>query len=116
MPPEAWFEEHRKGWTKVCAEDGEEESKLWYPRPVPHILRQVDWRGTGADPGIKDQGMCGSCWSFGATGTMEGVWYVSTGERRSFSEQQLIDCAWDWGPHACGEMGSNYAAVTSKPM
>ena len=29
--------------------------------------------------------------------------YVSTGERRSFSEQHLIDCAFDWGPHACGE-------------
>ena len=32
--------------------------------------------------------------------------YVSTGERRSFSEQHLIDCSFDWGPHACGEGGA----------
>ena len=32
---------------------------------------------------------------------MEGVWYVETGQRVSFSEQQLMDCAWDYGPRAC---------------
>lgn len=32
---------------------------------------------------------------------MEGSWYVETGEPRSFSEQQLIDCAWDEGPGGC---------------
>ena len=32
---------------------------------------------------------------------MESVWYVETGHRVSFSEQQLMDCAWEWGPRAC---------------
>ncbi|KAI8474230.1 MAG: cysteine proteinase [Monoraphidium minutum] len=61
----------------------------------------VDWRGTPAEFGVKDQAQCGSCWAFAATGTMEGAWFVATGKGRSFSEQQLIDCAWDQGPNGC---------------
>eukprot|EP00195_Chlamydomonas_chlamydogama_P002895 CAMPEP_0202919314 /NCGR_PEP_ID=MMETSP1392-20130828/75519_1 /ASSEMBLY_ACC=CAM_ASM_000868 /TAXON_ID=225041 /ORGANISM="Chlamydomonas chlamydogama, Strain SAG 11-48b" /LENGTH=602 /DNA_ID=CAMNT_0049612635 /DNA_START=31 /DNA_END=1836 /DNA_ORIENTATION=- len=87
-----------------------------YKRKLPRskLPKAVDWRGTGADPGVKDQGMCGSCWSFGATGTMEGTWYVETGEHRSFSEQQLMDCSYEWGPRACdggdARPGINYIA------
>jgi hypothetical protein len=39
--------------------------------------------------------------AFAAVGTMEGGWFVATGAPRSFSEQQLIDCAWEQGPHGC---------------
>eukprot|EP00955_Chlamydomonas_euryale_P080457 363426-Chlamydomonas_euryale.AAC.2 len=39
-----------------------------------NLPKEVDWRGSGADAGVKDQGMCGSCWSFGATAAMEGAW------------------------------------------
>lgn len=45
--------------------------------------------------------MCGSCWTFGATATMEGAWYVQTGEKRSFSEQQILDCAYEFGNSGC---------------
>ncbi|GLI71459.1 hypothetical protein VaNZ11_016680 [Volvox africanus] len=69
----------------------------------------VDWRGTGADPGVKDQGMCGSCYAFAATGAMDGRWFVATGQRRSFSEQQIVDCAWDYGPNGC--FGGYYQPV-----
>jgi cathepsin L len=52
----------------------------------------IDWRNMGAVTPIKDQGHCGSCWSFSSTGGLEGLNRITTGVLKSFSEQQLIDC------------------------
>jgi cathepsin L len=61
------------------------------------IPQSVDWRDTGANGiGVKDQANCGSCWAFGAVGAMESAWYMATGSSESFSEQQVMDCAWGY--------------------
>lgn len=57
----------------------------------------VDWRGTGAVGVVKDQGVCGSCWSFSASQAMSSAHWMSTGEYVSLSEQQIMDCSWDLG-------------------
>ena len=64
------------------------------------VMRQVDvpsafdWRSTSncVTP-VKDQGQCGSCWSFSATGALEVVTcHHNNNIQVSLSEQQLIDC------------------------
>ena len=57
-----------------------------------NITTGVDWRKKNAVTDVKNQGKCGSCWAFSATGSLEGADAIADGTLLSFSEQQLIDC------------------------
>jgi len=68
--------------------------------PFGDPANDVDWRGKATTP-VKNQGSCGSCWAFGATGTLEGKVATSGGGIKSLSEQQLVDCAGSQGNQGC---------------
>lgn len=68
---------------------------------VKDLPTQINWRLRGGVTPVKDQAVCGSCWSFGTTGTIEGAVFMKTGHLIRLSQQNLMDCSWGFGNNGC---------------
>ena len=87
------------------------ESLYTAPIELYALPASVNWVTAGAVTPVKDQGQCGSCWSFSTTGALEGAYFVKNSQLVSFSEQQLVDC--DNRSNGGKDMGCNGGIMDS---
>jgi len=98
--------------------------------PVEQLPRanDVDWVAAGAVTAVKNQGQCGSCWSFSTTGALEG-WTFAVNKKPlpNLAEQQLVDCCkisgtvmgcsggWPWAAAGCAQKWGGMCAQGDYP-
>jgi len=77
IPPETWVERPDPAAPVVPGRD------------LPAVF---DWRDEYRVTAARDQGACGSCWLFGATGAVEAAVRIYEDQEVDIAEQQVLSC------------------------
>jgi len=80
-----------------------------YPREILAAPPAWDWRDFDGVTPAKNQGSCGSCWAFAATGALESTVLVASSKFYDFSEENLKEC----NDRGYGCSGGNAWAATN---
>mmetsp|Transcript_86497 Transcript_86497/g.242159 ORF Transcript_86497/g.242159 Transcript_86497/m.242159 type:complete len:362 (+) Transcript_86497:96-1181(+) len=73
------------------------------PHGTVDLPAHLDWREKGVISEVKNQGHCGSCWTFSTVGCLEAHLALKYDAWRAprLSEQQLVECAQAFDNHGC---------------
>ncbi|KAF0696186.1 Aste57867_13046 [Aphanomyces stellatus] len=88
-------------------EQGNESQR--YLTEASIVASSIDWTTGICMPPVRDQGQCGSCWAFAATGVAEMGHCIATGHLLDLSEQQVTSCSTNGGSQGCDGGFSWYA-------
>ena len=72
------------------------------------VPSSFDWRSKNVVNPIRQQGSCGSCYTFSTMSALESAWAIKTGILYDVSEQQVVDCA----NLKYGDLGCNGGSIT----
>jgi cathepsin F len=75
---------------------------------VEALPAAFDWAAQGKVSPVKDQGQCGSCWTFSTTGNIESQYIIKQNKQILLSEQAVVDCS-----HACSNV-TGYGPVCNQ--
>ena len=81
-----------KAYVKGTGKPTKQTAMFTHNGPETVTATSKDWVADGAVGTIKDQGQCGSCWAFSATGALEGAYQIKNGKSAVLSEQYLVSC------------------------
>lgn len=66
------------------------------------VPSEWNWREHAGVSPVKNQGHCGSCWTFSTVGALEAHTMIKyDGVTEFYAEQQLVDCAQAFDNHGC---------------
>jgi len=89
--------------TKTKTQPGVSNSRTIVHKDDPSV--SVDWRTKGIMTPVKDQGHCGSCWTFSTSGCLEAHTCLAYNKDcthwKGLAEQQLVDCAGGFNNFGC---------------
>ncbi|XP_056637020.1 cathepsin L-like proteinase [Diorhabda sublineata] len=74
---------------------------IFKANPNLKIPDSIDWRESNAVLPVRNQGICGACWSFSTTGCLEGQLAINKNQQIALSEQELIDCSENYTNTGC---------------
>lgn len=71
----------------------EYKSEIVHVSNLQSTPNSLSWVDKGVTTPVKDQQMCGSCYSFSATETVETAYAIKSGQLKILSPQQVVDCS-----------------------